>query len=390
MGTRSRTVTISGRFGPRRVSLGRASIAPGTARTFSASARIPRPRLWRPSRPALYDATLTASVAGRRVQTFSRKVGVRSVKVDGDGRLTLNGRRVNLRGVGLHNDSIENGFAVDNATRDRQLGWARELGSGIIRLHYPPHPQTLEQADRLGMLVWAEVPVWQVEAEELAKPSVRTAAVNAVEEMVRVNRNHPSVAIWSVGNELGARVGPAQAGYIREATEAAKALDPDRPVGIAVAAGPTVGCQAGYAPLDLVGINDYFGWYPGGNAVIADRELLSAYLDTVRACYRRKAVMITEFGAEANRDGPVEERGTWAFQRDFMNYHLGVFATKPWLSGAIWWALQEFRVRPDWDGGNPRPQSPTHQKGVVAFDGTRKPTFADLQRLFRSVNQFGG
>ena len=65
--------------------------------------------------------------------------------------------------------------------------------------------------------------------------------------------------------------------------------------------------------------------------------------------------MVTEFGAEANRDGPVEEKGTWAFQQDFVNFHLATYAQKPWLSGALYWALNEFRVRPGWEGGNPRP-----------------------------------
>ncbi len=63
-------------------------------------------------------------------------------------------------------------------------------------------------------------------------------------------------------------------------------------------------------------------------------------------------------------------------------------ATKPWLSGAIYFALQEFRVRPNWDGGNPRPQSPIHQKGLVSFDGVRKPAFFDVQRIFLATKQF--
>ena len=92
--------------------------------------------------------------------------------------------------------------------------------------------------------------------------------------------------------------------------------------------------------------------------------------------------------AEANRDGPTEERGTYAYQRDFIAFHLGVYATKPWLSGAVYWALQEFRVRPYWDGGNPRPQSPIHQKGLVTLDGVRKPAFADVQAAFRATRQF--
>ena len=100
--------------------------------------------------------------------------------------------------------------------------------------------------------------------------------------------------------------------------------------------------------------------------------------------------MITETGAEANRSGPVEEKGTYEFQQDYINYHYAVYATKPWLSGALYWALKEFRVRPEWEGGNPRPQPPIHQKGVVAFDGTRKPGYTDLQRCSRATDQYPG
>jgi beta-glucuronidase len=301
--------------------------------------------------------------------------------------LLLNGRTLNVRGVGLQEDSRSLGFAITNQIRDQQIAWTRELGATLLRAHYPLHPYTLEQADRLGLLVWSEIPVWQVDTEELARREVRDAAVNVLRRHVEDARNHPSVLLWSIGNELSARPGPVQASYIRGAAGAAKELDPTRPVALAVAASPTVGCQAEYGPLDVIGLNDYFGWYPGTNGVIADRELLSEYLDSVRACYPEKALVMSEFGAEANRSGPLEERGTYEFQNDFIAYHLGVYATKPWLSGAIWWALQEFRVRPGWDGGNPRPIPPIHQKGVVGFDGARKPGFAELQRLFRGASQ---
>jgi beta-glucuronidase len=100
--------------------------------------------------------------------------------------------------------------------------------------------------------------------------------------------------------------------------------------------------------------------------------------------------MVTEFGAEANRDGPVEEKGTYQHQQDFVNYHLGVYATKPWLNGAFYWALEEFRVRPGWEGGNPRPEPPIHQKGLLRFaDHSRKPAWFDVQRLFASTPQIG-
>jgi beta-glucuronidase len=110
----------------------------------------------------------------------------------------------------------------------------------------------------------------------------------------------------------------------------------------------------------------------------------------MRACYPNKAIFISEFGAEANRDGPVEEKGTYQFQQDFVNFHLGIYASRPWLSGAIYWALQEFRVRPNWDGGNPHPNPPIHEKGLLRYnDGSKKPAWFDVQRNFAATNQLG-
>jgi len=138
----------------------------------------------------------------------------------------------------------------------------------------------------------------------------------------------------------------------------------------------------------VLGANEYFGWYPGPGGHLFDRSRLSPYLDQLRKCYRRQALVVSEFGAEANRDGPPEEKGTYQFQRDFVNFHLGVFASKPWLSGAIYWALNEFRVKPDWEGGNPRPNPPIFQKGLVNYDTwARKPAWEDVHRWFTQTNQ---
>ena len=217
-----------------------------------------------------------------------------------------------------------------------------------------------------------------------------TLAAKELEKNIIANQNHPSVLVWSIANELSARPGPTQANYIKNAVRQAKALDPSRPVGIAVAGYPAVGCQKAYAPLDVIGINDYFGWYPGPAGSSSTARSCPAYLDRVRACYPRQAVMVTEFGAEANRDGPVEEKGTWAFQQDFVNFHLATYASKGWLSGAVYWALNEFRVRPGWEGGNPRPNPPLHQKGLLRYgDFARKPAWEDLRRNYAATKQFG-
>jgi hypothetical protein len=383
-----RQVTVRARFGSRRIDLGSKSVAPRRFATFTRSVRIPRPRLWSPDRPTLYNAPLTVSSGGRTLQRYTLRTGIRSIKVVG-GRLFLNGRPLNFRGVALHEDSKLKGFAIDNRERDQELAWVRELGATMIRSHYPLHPYTQERADALGILQWSEVPVYSVKARYLKQKLVRQLAARELESNIEANGNHPSVIVWSIGNELSTRPGPVQGDYIQRAARAAKALDPTRPVGYAVAGYPSVGCQPRYGPLDVIGINDYFGWYPGPGGQIADRTLLSEYLDQVRACYPNKAIVVSEFGAEANRPGPVEEKGTYAFQQDFVNYHLGIYAQKPWLSGAIYFALQEFRVRPNWDGNNPRPSPPIHEKGLVTFDGVAKPAFADVQRIYRATPQLG-
>jgi beta-glucuronidase len=215
--------------------------------------------------------------------------------------------------------------------------------------------------------------------------STRRAAVQQVRRNVLENENHPSVIVWSIGNELRDSVPPRIRRYIGAAANAAKALDPSRPVGIAIEGHPVAACRAGYGPLNVIGINDYFGWYDGQ---VANRDDLSPYLDKMRACHPTKALLVSEFGAEANRNGPETEKGTYQFQADFLRFHLQVFATKPWLSGAIYWTLREFAVRPGWDGGNPLPQPPMHQKAVLGYDGVAKPAYYDLQAAYRATQQY--
>ncbi len=282
------------------------------------------------------------------------------------------------------------GFALGDEQREAIIRDARDLGATMLRAHYPLHPYFHERADELGMLVWSEIPMYAMKTEKIKNVVVRKVAANELRDNVLANGTHPSIVIWSVGNELSSKPGPTQGDYMERAAATARSLDPTRAIGYAVAGYPTAGCHTEYAPLDVLGINDYFGWYPGPGGQLADRTFLSEYLDSVRACYKDKAIMITETGAEANRSGPVEEKGTYQFQQEYINYHFGVYAQKPWLSGALYWALKEFRVRPEWEGGNPRPDPPIHQKGVVAFDGTRKPAFGDLQRWFRSTDQYPG
>jgi beta-glucuronidase len=387
-GAKAVKVRVTARLGARKVALGTAAVGAKKFATFTRRIGVKKPRTWSPDSPYLYDTSLSATSGKDTLQTYTVRTGIRSIKVV-DGHLMLNGKPLHFRGFGTHEDSLDKGFAIDDAQREQQIQWAREAGATLLRSHYPLHPYYYERLDELGMLAWTEVPVYSVKTKYLKQALVRKLAARELESAVRTNINHPSIIVWSAGNELSARPGPVQGYYIQRAVKLAKSIDPTRPVGLAVAGYPSAGCQPEYGPLDVIGVNEYFGWYSGPNGQIADRSLLGDYLDSVRQCYPNKAIVITETGAEANRDGPVEERGTYQFQQDFANYHYGVYATKPWLSGAIWWTLEEFAVRPNWEGGNPWPASPIHQKGLITMLGVKKPAFADIQRIYKGTRQWG-
>jgi beta-galactosidase/beta-glucuronidase len=388
-GARAATFAVRSRLGGRAVSLGRARVRAGREATLQRTIRVHRPRLWSPSSPYLYDTSLAVASGGRTLQRYDLRTGIRSVKVS-HGRLYLNGRRLDVRGFGSHEDSLDHGAALDNAQREQQIQWAREAGATMFRAHYPLHPYYYERFDELGMLAWVEVPVYSTQNRYIQRASWRASAAALTGRSIRGNWNHPSAIIWSIANELSSKPDAAQGDFIARAAAIAHRLDPTRPVGLAYAGYRSAGCQARYAPLDVLGVNVYFGWYPGPGGQIADRSLVSEYLDSVRRCYPTKAILITEFGAEANRDGPAEERGTFAFQSDWVRYQLGVYATKSWLSGALYWTLEEFNIRPEWDGGNPWPSPHLHQKAVITMAGEKKPAFFDLQRGFRSTRQYGG
>jgi Glycosyl hydrolases family 2, TIM barrel domain/Glycosyl hydrolases family 2, sugar binding domain/Glycosyl hydrolases family 2 len=381
------TVRLRGTYGPVHLSFGSATIPPHGTWTAQASAALAHPHLWAPGSPYLYKATLTLSDSrARALGGYTDYSGVRSITTVG-GHLELNGRLLNLRGVDLHEQDITEGAALTPADLARLMGWVRELGATVIRSHYPLGPEFEELADRDGILLWSEIPVYQVQSKYLAEPSVLSQADSMLEQNILDNQNHPSVLLWSIGNELATPADAPEAHYIETAAALVHQLDPTRPVGMATSDWPGVPCQSAYAPLDLLGFNDYFGWFDAGGGTTDDRDALSPFLDTWRACYPSKALFISEFGFDGNRNGPVEERGTYAFQSDSAAFHLGVFATKPWLSGAIYWLLQDFAAAPGFTGGDPWPDPPFVQKGLVDLYGNLKPAFSVVQSIYKSTVQ---
>ena len=383
-------VRLRGSFGGLPIDFGTATIAPGATWTAHADLRIAHPRLWAPGSPTLYRASVTLSgSSGQQLAGYVTYSGIRSIKVV-NGLLELNGRQLHLRGVGLQEQNVTTGGALSPAQIEQLIAWVREVGADLIRVQYPADPLLEELADRYGILIWSEIPVYQVQPKYLALASTVALAHTMLEDNILDNENHPSILLWSVGNELATPADPSETAYIAGAAKLAHQLDPTRPVGLAVEGWPGVPCQAAYAPLDVIGLNEYFGWYDENDGSTSDRAGLSPYLDFFRSCYPRQAIFVSEFGFEASQDGPVEQQGTYAFQSNSITYHLGVFDEKPWLGGAVYWALEDFVCRPEWAGGNPDPDPPVFQKGLINLQGQLKPSFAGVQQAFRATVQVGG
>ena len=384
------TVQLTGMYGSQPLYFGEQTIPVGGTWTANATTVITKPKLWSIDSPYLYKATLTLSdLKGKRLGGYIDYSGVRSIAVV-KGHLELNGQLLHLRGVNMHEQNILTGAALDPAQLARIMGWIKKLGATMIRAHYPLNPELEEMADRDGILLWSEVPVYQIQNQYFTQPGWLPRALALVRTNILTNENHPSVAIWSIGNELPQTVTAGEEKYISSAAALAHKLDPTRPVGLAIKDWPGLGCQAAaYAPLDVVGVNEYFGWFDVGGGVTDDRDALGPFLDTVHQCMPNKAIIITEFGVDGNRNGAVEEYGTYQYQADTAAYDLGVFAARPWLSGALYFLIQDYAAYPGYNGGNPLPSTPFNNKGLVDLYGNLKPAFGVVQKIYHDTVQIG-
>ena len=143
---------------------------------------------------------------------------------------------------------------------------------------------------------------------------------------------------------------------------------------------------AALRPLDALGVNEYFGWYRSAAAGLPETTDadLGPQLDRLHRTYPWLAMFVTEFGAEANRIGPQGEKGTLDFQTRWLRDHLAIHASRRFVNGSIVWALKDFRVHPTWGGGNPTPNPPYNNKGLIDENGMPKPAFYEVRRIFRA------
>lgn len=382
-GRRTR-LRLSGKYGNVKINFKRTRIRANATVEVIGTARVRSPKLWSPLAANLYKVRVSAPGV-----TWNSKAGIRSLKVSSKGILSLNGLPTQLRGVSFHEIEAKTGAAWTPAVRAANNALFTKLGVNMIRSHYPLAPQQMEWADANGVFVWVQAPVFRPRNSQLRSATYRRTATVLTSEIVRRYRGYPSVLTWSLSNEAV----PSDTKYLDLLTaaqiKAAKALDPQGLVSADYASAPNdEKQQPAYRRLDILGINEYFGWYPGQLGSTTRMSDLGPYMAYLHRIYSKQALFITEFGAEANRHGTADELGTYEFQSNFFTGQLNILRPIPYLNGIFAWALRDYWVRPQWTGGNPDPSPPWSRKGLFEWDNTPKPAAAVIEREFKSTPPF--
>jgi beta-glucuronidase len=365
-------------------------LAPGeTARVRFSVPVTGDAQLWAPGHAKLYGAALDTVAPSGLQQTDRARIGLRTITVV-DGLLQLNGKPIELRGASIQEDVDGHGPALTDTDIDGIVDQLKTVGANVTRAHYALDERLQRKLDEAGILVWTQAPIYH--RDQLLKTEAqRETALSTVRATVLATRNHPSTLTHSVANELS--VIPDQltttGDFLRDARAVTLDLDPTLPTAVDTLSYPGYGREKAYAAFDLLGINSYFGWYPGkANHSTADIKSLGPYLKKMRAMYPNAGLVLTEFGAESTMTGPATEKQTYAFQSVYTHDVLKAVAAAPTISGAIYWTMREFAIKPKWDGGaqlRGADRDSIHHKGLITYDGRPKPAWNVLRDNIRAT-----
>lgn len=329
-------------------------------------------KLWSPEDPKLYEVLIEAETD--RVRDL---IGFRSIETRGTDIL-LNGRPIFLRGICMHEEApFRGGRAYSRADAQKLLGWARDLGANFVRLaHYPHNEFTIREADRLGILLWSEIPVyWTILWDN---PATYENARNQLSEMIARDRNRAAVVIWSVANETP--LSDARLSFLKNLVSHARSLDSTRLMSAAMERhyiNPTT--QMIDDPLgeflDVLGCNEYVGWYDGLPAKADGLQWKSKY---------DKPLIMSEFGGDARygHHGDALTRWTEEYQESIYEHQIRMLKNIPFLRGTSPWILMDFRSprRP-----LPGIQDWWNRKGLISDQGEKKKAFYVMQRWYREL-----
>lgn len=331
--------------------------------------------LWSPDNPKLYEVMIEAETD--RIQD---QLGFRSIESRGT-EILLNGRPVFLRGVCIHEEApFRGGRAYSREDAITLLTWAKELGANFVRLaHYPHNEYMVREADRLGIMVWSEIPVyWTILWEN---PATLENARNQLSEMIARDKNRAAVVIWSMANETP--IGDARLSFLKTLIEHARSLDPSRLISAAMERHYLNGTTTQMIddPLgeyvDVFGCNEYVGWYDGLPEKADRVEWKMKY---------QKPLVMTEFGAEApyGNHGDAMTRWTEEYQENVYQHQVKMLKRIPFLRGTCPWILMDFRSprRP-----LPGIQDFHNRKGLISDRGEKKKAFYVMQKYYQEIRE---
>jgi hypothetical protein len=329
-------------------------------------------KLWSLSHPSLYHLVAELRDAGGKLlDTHEERFGIRTIEIR-DRHLLINGERVRLTGLTRHEDSPSEGLAETPATMQHDLQELTELHTTLTRpVHYPQNPYVLDYADRHGILLVPEIPIWQFSEAQLADPKVRALARQQMSEMIAEAGNHPSIFAWSVANE-SAMASSAGRDYFHQMRELIHSLDPQRFVSFADDNLPKL-TDAGQSPAseaDFLMMNQYFGSWAGPESG------LDPALDRVHQLFPGKMLIISEFGYPGifAGDAALADQARVRTMRE----QLPALAARDWIAGAILWCYQDYRSHRNlWPGQ----VEGFVDHGVVDEQRVHKPSYAVWQEL---------
>lgn len=292
--------------------------------------------------------------------------GVRTIEVDPQRGFLLNGRPYPLRGVNKHQDLLNKGWAISHADIAHDMALIERMGANAVRFaHYPHDPAAYAECDRRGLIAYAEIPL-----VNRVTPGGAFAenTQQMLREMIAQLRNHPSIALWGLQNEVTAPWvkdrGEDPEALVRALHALARDMDPSRPT---TSAGTVPREHPSNWVADVPGVNAYYGWYDG------TPEGLAPFLDRLHAQYPDKPLGLTEYGAGANilhhTDTPTKPQHDGAFHPETWQRHLhevsyAAIAERPWLWGTFVWNMFDFAADQRLEGDTPG----RNDKGLVTYD----------------------
>ena len=323
---------------------------------------------WSPTNPRLYEVILSSSS-----DTLKDKIGFRTIKTEGK-NILLNGNSIFLKGISIHDENpLIEGRLRSSADMRMMLNWAKELGCNFVRLaHYTHNEEMLKLADEMGLMVWAEIPVyWTISWEN---PETYSNARKQLSAGIKRDKNRASVIIWSVGNETPVK--PSRNDFMKNLVETVRDLDDTRLVAAALEVERNGNKIMVDDPLgeylDLASFNEYAGWYWGEIDKLEDYEFSIAY---------DKPVIISEFGAGALQGYHGDENTIWTEEHQAYLYEnqLKMLEKIDGLRGMSPWILADFK--------SPRRQHPVYQnfwnrKGLISESGQKKKAFFILKEYY--------